>query len=288
MILYYFAESFKSLNRAKLGSFITILTTCIAVFFSVVSIILVLLSKDIDEKLKSQIEINLFIEDSLSETEINLLRLSLLDDNSINRVNYISNKEAKEKFVRETGEDFKAVLDVNPLPASFSIRIKPEQVTENLLRNLVERFESIDGINDVVYDYSLTLKILDFIQSMKLFVYIGAIILVILSTYLVYSTNRLLLQTREEQYNTMKLVGARLKTIKIPIILNGIIIGFIASIICMISFNLIIVIISNMYKKINFEESIYYLNIIILFLSLLFGIVGSLLLSQKITLRINQ
>src|SRR5690606_24922655 len=73
-------------------------------------------------------------------------------------------------------------------------------------------------------------------------IYILALTLMILivSLYLVYSTVKLIINSRSEEFETMKLVGAKLSTIKLPIILNGILIGLLAAAAAGILFYLII------------------------------------------------
>jgi len=287
MILFYLKESFSYLFRAKLASFIIIITTSIALIFTTLSISLLLLSGRLDHHLKSQIEIKLFIDDSLSASVITNLNSTFLNDKYVASVKFIDKDEAIKNFNEEIGENLKTILEANPLPRSFSVRLKPEYVSEQNFESVISVFKNKAGITDVVYDYSLTLKLLDFIRSAKTVIYIVATILIILSIYLVYSNNRLLQHNREEQINIMKLVGAKLNAIKLPIIFNGIIIGLFASFICIILTGIIYYLFSKIYINISIME-FYYLLIMYLVLGIILGYLGSLLSIRKVSLKIDR
>jgi cell division transport system permease protein len=288
MIFFYLSEAFKSLGRNKLGSFITVITTSVAILLTSFSILLIFLSHTIEQKLKSRVEVNLFISDSVSSNRIEELKKILVNDDQIRHVDYINKEEAKQKFIAETGEDFSNVLDVNPLPVSFSIRFKPEFVKESSLSALVDEYKKLDGVDEVVFNYSSTLKILDFINNSKMFIYIGAALLIILSIYLVFSNGRLLIHSKNEIFETMKLVGAKLDAIKIPIYLNGIFLGFFAALLSAAVYNLAIYLVTSVYYNLSFLRLYFDFNFVILFVGLFFGFIGSYFASRKISLKVNK
>jgi cell division transport system permease protein len=90
-----------------------------------------------------------------------------------------------------------------------------------------------------------------------------------------------------EELETMKLVGAKLSTIKFPIIFNGILIGFFASIISLVIFILFIYYFDNyigVQKFLTFNS--YFYLIIILSVGPLAGLLVSIFSLRKITLKI--
>ena len=56
---------------------------------------------------------------------------------------------------------------------------------------------------------------------------------------------KIILHQKMEQYNTMKLVGAKLSTIKVPLLIYGLIVGLIASLICTVLFYSLIIALIN-------------------------------------------
>jgi cell division transport system permease protein len=274
--------------RAKFASLLIILTTAIAIVFVSASIGLVVFSKTINEKLKDNIKINLFVSDILTETETKALADKLFKNVYVSSYKFISKQEALDNMRKKTGEDFLSVLEKNPLPASYSVKLKSDSIsTENIVA-IVKSLTSIKGISDVAYDYSLTLKILNYINRSKKIIYLVSAFLVLLSIYLVYSNNRLMLSARMKQYNTMKLVGAKLSTIKIPILMNGMLMGFFASGLCLGSYFAFISIMEKIYVNLPLNNTNYYFIPFIILLGIFLGFLGSWFATFKVSLKINK
>lgn len=286
MFLYYIKETFNSLFRSKLGSLLIIVTTAIAIIFITFSIGLVVFSSTINNKLKGNIRISLFINDSVSN--YSSIQNELKKNIYVESYNLISKREALKIMRKKTGKDFSSVLEANPLPASFEVKLHSDSVSTESISPIVKTLKTINGIDDIVYDYTLTLRILNYINSSKKIIYGVSIFFVLLSIYLVYSNNKLLLSSRANQYDTMKLVGAKLGTIKIPIYFNGIIMGIIASIICLTIYYFAINIASKFYNLAIFAFDVKYLVILIFVLGVFFGFLGSFLATINVTLKIQK
>ena len=287
MIKFYLTESFNSFRRAKLSAFITISTTTIAILFTAFSIGLFVISNKLNDRLANQVEISVFLSDSLSESDVNNVRSSLKKNENILSINFISKEQAKDKFIRETGQDFESILNVNPLPASFTVKVNRKIVEENRIENIASAIRRINGVEDVVYDFDYTLRLLKIIESIKLGVYIASAVFILLSVYLIYFTNRLIINAKLNQYNTMKLVGAKLSALKIPLYISGVFNGIIAAVLSMLIFNLAVIIFGKFYSNIRFNNYIYFFNLILLLLGFFFGFIGGFFSTNKISLKID-
>ncbi|MFZ1288938.1 MAG: permease-like cell division protein FtsX [Melioribacteraceae bacterium] len=288
MFFYYLKETFSSLVKSKLASLLIISTTAIAIIFVTFSIGLVVFSKIINTHLKDNIQISLFINDNSNTPEINRIEKELNKNVYVASQKFISKNEALNIMKEKTGKDFSTVLDSNPLPAMFQVKLTADSINAQTIEPIIKTLKKIKGIDDVVYDYSLTLKVLNYINESKKVIYSISIILVLLSIYLVYSNNRLLLATRLTQYNTMKLVGAKLTTIKIPIILNGIVMGIFSSIICLAIYFVIEIFLSQIYAAQFIKNETYYIVSLIIILGIVLGFLGSYLSTLKVSLKINK
>lgn len=287
MIKFYFSESYNSFKRAKLSSFITVTTTMIAILFTAFSIGLFVISNKLNEKLAGQVEITIFLSDSLKQGDINNVRFSLQKNENISSVKFLSREDAKEKFINETGENFESILEINPLPASFTVKVNRKIIEENRIENIASSLKRIHGVDDVVYDFDYTLRLLKIIESVKLGVYIASAVLVLLSVYLIYFTNRLIISSKMNQFNTMKLVGAKLSALKIPLYITGIVTGLIAALFSIILFNTAALLFEKLYSNVRLNDYIYFFNLILLLLGCFFGLVGGLFSTSKISLKIE-
>lgn len=286
MIFYYLSETLKNLFRSKVAAFVTMITMTVSLLLCVLSLFLIIVSAKIESKIAENVEIQLFLEDSISTSQIGSIESALKNKNYVESLVFRNQDNALDEFVKITGEDFTDVLEDNPLPASFSVKLKEENLRESSISQIIAELEGIRGVAESAYSLDHIFEIMDIINSIKYIIYVLAILLVSASFYLTYSLNRLIIHTKREHFNTMKLVGAKLKTIKIPLVLNGIVLGFFAALISMGLIFITLTFLHNLHLGFNFTKYIYIINLTVLILGLLFGLFSCLLSVRKISLRL--
>jgi len=216
-----------------------------------------------------------------------LLRLQLESKNYINTINYISKDEAARNFIKETGEDFRKQLDYNPLPASYQVTLKDIYVEKDSLNKIIASLNKLTGVDDVVFQQEFVYSILSQIDKIKNYIFVVTAILFFIAVYIIYSTIKLIIKSKYEEMETMKLVGAKLSTIKMPIVLNGIIIGILAGFISLAVFYSLFYYFGNLieFKKFfNFNGGLYV--IVALSIGPVLGFLISVISLRKITLKI--
>ena len=127
MIIFYFKEAFKSIFNAKASFILTLITLSIAVILIAASVGAIQLSEIFENKLKKNVKLTLFLQDSVKQNSVTFCKEELQSLKFTNGVTFISKEKAAENFIKETGEDFREILDYNPLPASFIIQLKTNQ-----------------------------------------------------------------------------------------------------------------------------------------------------------------
>ena len=287
MIIFWFKEAFKSISRSKSSFFLTLISLTLAVILIEASITALKLSEIFQKKIKSNINVSLFINDPFNENNIKDYKLELSRKNYIKSVKYVSKDDAAKSFIRETGEDFKEILDYNPLPASFVVKLNTDFVSEDSLNSVINNLSSLKWVDEVVFKDSFVYRLLSYLEAGKNYLFITTAILILIAVYLVYSTIKLITNNRMKELETMKLVGAKLSTIKMPIILNGLITGLLASIISIAVYYIISLQVDQYYlvnKFITVNKYFYVATLLII------GPVLSLLVTvyslRKLTLKI--
>ncbi len=231
MIIFWFKEGFKSIGRAKSSFFLTLISLTLAVILIEASITALKLSEIFQKKMKSNINVSLFIKDQFKENNIKDYTTELSNKNYIKSVKYVSRDDAAKSFIREIGEDFREILDYNPLPASFVVKLNSDVVSKDSLNTVLSNLSSLKWVDEVVFKDRFVYRLLSYLEEGKNYLFITTAVLILIAVYLVYSTIKLITNNRMKELETMKLVGAKLSTIKMPIILNGLITGLLASII---------------------------------------------------------
>jgi cell division transport system permease protein len=151
-------------------------------------------------------------------------------------VEFIPKEKAAEIFLKETGEDFRKILEYNPLPASFTLYLNKEYTTTDSLKKIIGSIEKEEIVTEVVSKMEFLQKVISFSEKIKLYIFIITGFILLVSIYLVYSTVKLIMNSKYEELETMKLVGAKLSTIKLPIIINIIFIGILAGLLSILLF----------------------------------------------------
>jgi cell division transport system permease protein len=293
MIGFWFKEAFKSIGRAKSSFVLSLVSTSISVLLIVASIILIQLSNKFQSNLKEKLNINIFLKDSVSQASIKNIRDELKSKDYINSIRFIDKDEAAENFIKDTGEDFRKILDYNPLPVSYAVTLKENFVRKESVDKIISELSKVNGVDEIVYQFQFADRVLSFLDNIKKYIFWVTAILFLISIYIVYSTIKLVITLKHEELETMKLVGAKLSTIKMPLIINGTFIGFLAGIIALGIFLLILSYLGNLITLQSYLESylqpgiaakIYLL--LMIFIGPVLGFMVSVFALRKINLRI--
>ncbi len=228
--MFILREAFRGLSKNKLMALVTFGVMFFSLFifglFLISTVNLFLLIHRAEEK----IGITAFLEDELTNEEIDALSRDIGTLMGIKEVVFVSKQEALEEFREDLGDDSALLeaLEDNPLPASFDIKLYESFKDPNNLRSIAAKVEAMPGIEEIKYGEEWV-RILD--RVVKILVAIDMILGVIISLssiFVVANTIKLTVFARRQQIEIMELVGATHRFIISPFIFEGIIEGLIA------------------------------------------------------------
>jgi len=231
MIFFYFSEAFRSINSAKTSFVLTIVSLTISVLLILFCFITLQVSNYYTTGLKSNIKINVIIKENADKRDKQKIQDELNQKKYVKSVEFISKDQAAERFIKETGEDFRKILDYNPLPESYVVKVSKEYADTDSLNSIIKDLSGINMVDEVVFKEGFIYSLLNYVAAGQVYLFIITGIVFIIAIYLVYATVRSIIHSRMNEFETMKLVGSKLSTIKFPVILNGLIAGFISGII---------------------------------------------------------
>ena len=280
-------EAFRLIGRAKSSFFLSLTSLIISVLLITASLALIQSTNVIQKKIKENVSINLFLKDGLSQDETNKIKNELEKKEYIKSLYYIDKDEAAEIFIKETGEDFRKLLDYNPLPASFTMSMKDKYVEKDSLDDIIASLSAIKGVDEIGMKDEFIYKLISTLNSIKKYIFIATGVILFLSIYIVYSTVRLIINSRFEELETMKLVGAKLTTIKMPVILNSMIVGMLAGAISTGIFILFVSIFADYISTINFLGTSRYIYLsLLIFVGPFLGFAISIISLKRLSLKI--
>ena len=269
-------------KKTKLGrfKFISVLfSTTLSLFIVGLFGVIVIQAKSLTSIIRENIEIQVFLRKNLSEAEITRLQSTLESKPYILKkdgkigVTFISQDEAAQSFLEDTGEDFKSFLTENPLRDSYTIAIAEEYQTADRIKEIVEEIRTIDGVFEVTYMADLVESINQNLTKVALVLGGFILILIITVVMLINNTIKLALFSQRFLIRSMQLVGATRGFIKKPFLIRAFFFGILAG---LIASGLLFVIIE--YTKANIDGFAMLQNYMLLYY--LFGglvIIGGIL-----------
>ncbi|MBC8456125.1 ABC transporter permease [bacterium] len=227
-------EGFRSFGRSRQPAIITIVT----IFLSLLILSFVIGGwQTVDSLLRSSrsnVDVEVFLEDGLSKEQREQIYAKIFQAGEISSARYIDKGAAKKRFINEFGEGMFDLVDENPLPESVLIEFNPAWMDSERILKFVENIRKVDGVWEIPYQSSV-LKTLEKYQD-KMF-YIGILVFgVLLFILIVFISNtiKLSVYARTDVIGIMRLVGATPTFIKMPFLIEGIILGFWGSVLALV------------------------------------------------------
>lgn len=133
--------------------------------------------------------------------------------------------------------DIQREIDVpdmeNPLPDTLHVKVdKPENITD-----VFNKIKTFSGVEDLNYAQDIAKKMQTFNNVVHSITLIVVILVAILTITIINNTIQLVIQSRKEEIEIMRLMGVSNWYIKIPLILQGAIYGFLGALISLIPLN---------------------------------------------------
>jgi len=181
--------------------------------------------------LGDQNEIVIYVADTATQEDISGMDSQLADDRDVTSYTYISKEAALEEQMGYMGQ-YASLLngyqgENNPLPASFRVHIK--DLTQ--LEPVSMRFSAMNGVDYISTPTELAGVLIALKNTTY---YAGLAILIMLfmvSMVVISNTIRLTVFARRREISIMKYVGATNGFIRLPFIVEGLLIGTISALI---------------------------------------------------------
>jgi len=225
-LAYTLKEGLDGMRRARWSTLFSVITVAVASallgFFAIATLNLHALV----QQLKSRLELEVFIDDSFDDQQIEELERRILALDGVASVEFISKEKALLTFRDLFGEQMKAYIDLlgtNPLPASFRIVLKKEYRTSEKARKVVDELQAFRELRpqDVVFRLDFLLAVERYVRLALWIDVIVGIFLCAAAVFLVSNNIRLVIATKRRVIETMQLVGATNALIRRPFLLQG-------------------------------------------------------------------
>lgn len=168
----------------------------------------------------------------------------------------------------------------NPLPDTLHVKVdKPENINY-----VFGQIKPLSVVSDMSYAQELAKKIQFLNQVVNTTTVLVMIIVAILTITIINNTIQLVIQSRKEEIEIMRLMGVSNWYIKIPLIMQGALYGFSGAAVALIPLNIVQNMLNNVHKFFLIPSPLFAENIVIMtlfFFGILFGAGGSFLSIKK-------
>ncbi|HSG07625.1 MAG TPA: permease-like cell division protein FtsX [Longimicrobiales bacterium] len=229
--MYALREALAAFRRAPVLTGLSAAMVGLALFvvglFSLAAYNLRLALSSIEER----VEIVVYLRDDTRQSEIDLALGELADIGEVARVRYVSKREALERAQQDLPEfgDLFASTDVNPLPQSLEVELRPGARTTEAMERISAAASVYPFVEDVEYgrewvDKLFTLRRVGAVSTAVLG---GAFFMV--AALIIGTALRIAIFARRDEIYVMRLVGAKNGFIRRPFLLEGAMSGFLGS-----------------------------------------------------------
>jgi len=174
-----------------------------------------------------------YLDDSISAEATGTVREIFKNDPDILEVIYISDDEALKELRSILGEDASILenLESNPLPSSFELKLKRDLLEPVFVKKKAEELKKMSGIAEVQYGEKWLTSLNTVSRIMKASsIFLGGAILIAI-IFITYNTIKIFFYRRKEEIETLKLLGATKSFIRLPFLIEGLVIGILGGII---------------------------------------------------------
>ena len=225
---YLVKEGFKNIWNNRIMS---IASVCVLVSCLVLTGSAVLFTLNVDKVVKSvegSNETTFYLADDLSRVESVYVGRDIKKVKNVKDAEYCSKDKAIERYKKMLGEDiFERMNDDNPLPDAYIVKMKDISKYKQTVKQIL----AIKGVSQVASRQETAdrlAKIDGLVKTMSFWVVLA---LMIISLFIISNTIRATMHNRRFEISIMKSVGATNHFVRVPFVVEGMALGFIAAVI---------------------------------------------------------
>lgn len=235
-LIRHIREGIRGIFRNGWMSFASISSIFVSLCILSVFVLLALNLNKLADQLESTVEIRVFLQLDVSKDQISSLKTKILSIPEVKEVKFSSAQQNLEDMSRMLGDDGKQLLQDykgadNPMPASFDVTVSDPQTVATAASEIAALGSTQEPSPFLQVKYGqgtveTLFKVTNTVRNIGLILVAG---LAITAMFLIATTIKTTIISRQREIGIMKLVGATNAFIRWPFFVEGALIGFVAS-----------------------------------------------------------
>ncbi|MCH5317139.1 MAG: ABC transporter permease [Eubacterium sp.] len=228
---YLFKEGFRNIwtNRMMSTASICVLMSCLILIGGASMIFL-----NIDSllgRIEEENVIMIYVEDETTSSELRDMERALYKISNIKELDFIAKEDAWQEQL-ETMEPaqrafFLEISSDIPLPDAYKVTVSDLSQFDDT----VSQIKKLDHIDTVRENKDLAKRLVSIRRGVEIIAIVIVIVLLAISVFIISNTIRLTVYSRRLEISIMKSVGATNSFVRLPFIVEGMILGFISGVI---------------------------------------------------------
>ena len=229
-IFFLISESFRGLYRTKIPALISSITIAISLIILSIAIFSYYNFIGLTKNIKSEFAIETFFDESVSkEDALDLYNKILLID-GIESGEFIDKEKASIIFKKYFDKNIENMLGENPLPMGANYIVSTNFRTYDQIKEIIIQIRRLNGVDDVLSQKDTIKKINKILEIFLSISFIIGFFILCISIVLVSNTITLIIYSRRHTIEILQLLWATNSFIKFPFYIEGIVQGFLGSI----------------------------------------------------------
>lgn len=228
LLPYHFHNALKSIYRNLAMSFSSATAVSVTLLLVMLFLVVAVNIQSISEKVEQSVQIFVQIDNIVDEETYDEIEEAIESINHVESVTYSDKEEQFDLLVADEqgGEMYESLRDENPLLNSYYVDLDSGEYLEQVNEKILD----IDGVYDSNYGGSSATSIINAFETIRLGGGIFVLVLSFLAIFLISNTIKITIHSRSEEIAIMRHVGADNTFIKMPFMMEGMMIGMIGAI----------------------------------------------------------
>ena len=227
MIILFFRRAIEDFRNNRLLNVVTLLTISLSILIASAFILFFINTSEIMNLWKKGLRVMAYLEADVPSAELSKLKQHIEAMDGVESLRFISKEDALNQLKAQMQRQASLFenLDKNPLPDGFEIRINPADQRWEKVEFLANQIESLDAVEEVEYGQKWFGHLPQLFELFTLTGYAMCAIFVMAAVFIMANTIRLVIYSRREEIEIMRLVGAAERFIKVPFYIQGLLQG---------------------------------------------------------------